>query len=118
VKAFNTTFAGTLVAGQVGGQQLDVLIVGDDEAAKQQVSRRAADGGLRPIDVGPLRRARQLEQLGLTPTLGGLAPIGVDGGLGRWGGPGPHPVPDVGGVVADLPGPGAFAQPLVAHALA
>ena len=64
VKAFNTTFAGTLVAGQVGGQQLDDLIAGDDEAAKQQVSRLAADGGLRPIDVGPLSRARQLEQLG------------------------------------------------------
>jgi 8-hydroxy-5-deazaflavin:NADPH oxidoreductase len=64
VKAFNTTFAGTLVPGEVGGQQLDVLIAGDDEAAKQKVSRLAADGGLRPIDVGPLSRARQLEQLG------------------------------------------------------
>jgi predicted dinucleotide-binding enzyme len=65
VKAFNTTFAGTLVAGEVGGQQLDVLIAGDDAAAKQTVSRLVADGGLRPIDVGPLDRARQLEQLGL-----------------------------------------------------
>jgi 8-hydroxy-5-deazaflavin:NADPH oxidoreductase len=64
VKAFNTTFAGTLVAGEVGGQQLDVLIAGDDEAAKQTVSQLASDGGLRPIDVGPLHRARQLEQLG------------------------------------------------------
>ena len=64
VKAFNTTFAGTLVAGEVGGQQLDVLIAGDDEAAKQKVSQLASDGGLRPIDVGPLNRARQLEQLG------------------------------------------------------
>jgi NADPH-dependent F420 reductase len=64
VKAFNTTFAGTLVAGEVDGQQLDVLIAGDDEAAKQKVSQLASDGGLRPIDVGPLNRARQLEQLG------------------------------------------------------
>ena len=64
VKAFNTTFATTLVAGEVGGQQLDVLIAGDDEAAKQTVSQLASDGGLRPIDVGPLNRARQLEQLG------------------------------------------------------
>jgi 8-hydroxy-5-deazaflavin:NADPH oxidoreductase len=64
VKAFNTTFAPTLVAGEVGGQQLDVLIAGDDEAAKQTVSQLASDGGLRPIDVGPLNRARQLEQLG------------------------------------------------------
>jgi 8-hydroxy-5-deazaflavin:NADPH oxidoreductase len=64
VKAFNTTFAGTLVAGEVDGQQLDVLIAGDDETAKQKVSRLVSDGGLRPIDVGPLSRARQLEQLG------------------------------------------------------
>jgi len=34
VKAFNTTFAGTLVDGQVGGQKLDVFIAGDDEDAK------------------------------------------------------------------------------------
>jgi hypothetical protein len=65
VKAFNTTFAGTLVAGEVDGQQLDVLIAGDDEAAKQQVSQLVSDGGLRPIDVGPLSRAQQLEHLGL-----------------------------------------------------
>jgi NADPH-dependent F420 reductase len=64
VKAFNTTFAPTLVAGKVGGQQLDVLIAGDDEAAKQTVTQLASDGGLRPIDVGPLNRAQQLEQLG------------------------------------------------------
>ncbi|HEV2927055.1 MAG TPA: NADPH-dependent F420 reductase [Propionibacteriaceae bacterium] len=64
VKAFNTTFAGTLVAGEVAGQQLDVLIAGDDAAAKQKVSQLVKDGGLRPIDVGPLSRARQLEQLG------------------------------------------------------
>ena len=64
MKAFNTTFAPTLVAGKVGGQQLDVLIAGDDEAAKQTVSQLASDGGLRPIDVGPLNRAQQLEQVG------------------------------------------------------
>jgi 8-hydroxy-5-deazaflavin:NADPH oxidoreductase len=65
VKAFNTTFAATLVAGEVGGQQLDVLIAGDDDGAKQKVARLVADGGLRPVDVGPLHRAQQLEQLGL-----------------------------------------------------
>lgn len=64
VKAFNTTFAPTLVAGEVAGQQLDVLIAGDDDDAKQKVSQLVTDGGLRPLDVGPLRRARQLEQLG------------------------------------------------------
>jgi 8-hydroxy-5-deazaflavin:NADPH oxidoreductase len=64
VKAFNTTFATTLVAGEVGGQQLDVLIAGDDEGAKRKVSQLVSDGGLRPIDVGPLSRAQQLEHLG------------------------------------------------------
>jgi 8-hydroxy-5-deazaflavin:NADPH oxidoreductase len=64
VKAFNTTFAPTLVAGEVSGQQLDVLIAGDDDNAKQKVSQLASDGGLRPVDVGPLHRAQQLEQLG------------------------------------------------------
>jgi 8-hydroxy-5-deazaflavin:NADPH oxidoreductase len=64
VKAFNTTFAPTLVAGQVGDQRLDVLIAGDDDAAKGKVAQLVSDGGLRPLDVGPLRRAQQLEQLG------------------------------------------------------
>jgi NADPH-dependent F420 reductase len=64
VRAFNTTFAPTLLAGEVDGQHLDVLIAGDDDGAKQKVSQLVADGGLRPIDVGPLARAQQLEQLG------------------------------------------------------
>ncbi|MGN6871680.1 MAG: NADPH-dependent F420 reductase [Solirubrobacteraceae bacterium] len=64
VKAFNTTFGNTLVPGEVAGHQLDVLIAGDDEEAKNRVAELVRDAGLRPIDVGPLRRARQLEQLG------------------------------------------------------
>jgi len=39
VKAFNTTFAGTLIAGQVAGQQLDVFIAGDDLDAKNKVAQ-------------------------------------------------------------------------------
>jgi NADPH-dependent F420 reductase len=64
VKAFNTTFAGTLVEGQVAGQPLDVFIAGDDESAKQTVAELARAGGLNPIDAGPLRRARELERIG------------------------------------------------------
>jgi 8-hydroxy-5-deazaflavin:NADPH oxidoreductase len=64
VKAFNTTFAPTLVEGQVAGQPLDVLIAGDDEEAKETVAQLVRDGGLWAIDVGPLERARQLEGLG------------------------------------------------------
>ena len=61
VKAFNTTYAGTLVAGQVAGQPLDVFIAGDDEEAKDKVAKLVKDGGMRPIDTGPLSRARQIE---------------------------------------------------------
>ncbi|WP_422936538.1 NADPH-dependent F420 reductase [Sinomonas sp. P47F7] len=64
VKAFNTTFAATLQAGKVSGTQLDVLIAGDDEDAVRAVSELAQAAGLKPIVVGPLRRARQLEQAG------------------------------------------------------
>jgi NADPH-dependent F420 reductase len=64
VKAFNTTFASTLVEGKVGDQALDVFIAGDDEDAKETVAELATSGGLNPIDTGPLRRARELERLG------------------------------------------------------
>jgi predicted dinucleotide-binding enzyme len=65
VKAFNTTFANTLSSGKVAGQQLDVLIAGDDSGAKDAVAELARDGGLNPIDAGPQARARELEALGL-----------------------------------------------------
>ena len=65
VKAFNTTFAGTLIAGQVAGQQLDVFLAGDDDAAKATVAGFVKAGGLNAVDVGSLDRARQLEALGL-----------------------------------------------------
>lgn len=61
VKAFNTTFPSTLEAGTVAGQHLDVFIAGDSEVAKEKVSAAVAHAGMRPIDVGPLRRARELE---------------------------------------------------------
>src|SRR3954452_18891686 len=64
VKAFNTTFPGTLVEGNVAGQPLDVFIAGDDEAAKATVKQLVEDGGMRAVDTGPLARARELEALG------------------------------------------------------
>jgi predicted dinucleotide-binding enzyme len=64
VKAFNTTFAGTLVEGTVAGTPLDVFVAGDDDAAKGIVAQLATDGGLRAIDVGPLALAHQLEGAG------------------------------------------------------
>lgn len=65
VKAFNTTFAGTLAGGgKVAGQPLDVFIASDDEEAKRTVAQLVEDAGLRAVDAGPLRRARELEALG------------------------------------------------------
>jgi 8-hydroxy-5-deazaflavin:NADPH oxidoreductase len=64
VKAFNTTFATPLRAGEVAGHKLDVLIAGDDEDAKGKVAALARDGGLNLVDVGPLKRARELEAAG------------------------------------------------------
>ena len=80
VKAFNTTFAGTLEEGAVAGQPLDVLIAGDDEEAKERVAQLARDGGLTPRDAGPLRRARELEAAGylhMALTQGTDAPFGT-----------------------------------------
>lgn len=77
VKAFNTTFAAALVAGTVGGQPVDVFLAGDDAGAKSLVAALVRDGGLRPVDTGPLRRARELEAFQLLHmTLQG--PLGLD----------------------------------------
>jgi 8-hydroxy-5-deazaflavin:NADPH oxidoreductase len=79
VKAFNTTFAGTLMTGQVAGQALDVFIAGDDPEARQMVAQLVMDGGMRPVDTGPLSRSRQIEGMQLIQIL-------VQGSLGtNWG---------------------------------
>lgn len=61
VKAFNTTFAGALVAGETEGQILDGFIAGDNAEATAAVAALVADGGMRPIVVGALKRSRELE---------------------------------------------------------
>lgn len=65
VKAFNTTYASTLREGQVAGQPLDVFIAGDDAEAKDKVAQFIKDSGLRPVDAGPLSRAREIEGMQL-----------------------------------------------------
>lgn len=65
VKAFNTTFAGPLVAGEVAGQPLDVFLASDNADAKARLAQVLQAGDMRPLDAGPLKRARQLEGLGL-----------------------------------------------------
>src|SRR3954454_12348660 len=61
VKAFNTTFAGPLRAGAVGGLPMDVFIASDSEQARNELSACAAAAGLRPLQVGGLHHARELE---------------------------------------------------------
>jgi NADPH-dependent F420 reductase len=64
VKAFNTTFAATLASGEIAGQPTTVLIAGDDADAKTQLAEVITAAGLRAIDAGSLRRARELEATG------------------------------------------------------
>lgn len=69
LKAFNTTFAGTVAAGTVAGDTAGplpttVLIAGDDTDAKALLAGVVTAAGLRAIDAGELRRARELEALG------------------------------------------------------
>jgi NADPH-dependent F420 reductase len=63
VKAFNTLFATHQDDPMADGLQLDGYVAGDDESAKAKVLELVKSIGLRPIDVGPLVRARQLEAL-------------------------------------------------------
>lgn len=60
------SYIGTrLSKAQVGGEPLDVFIAGDDQEAKAKVAQLVSSGGMRPIDAGPLRRARELEATAL-----------------------------------------------------
>jgi hypothetical protein len=57
-------YAANLARGEVSGQTLDVFIAGDDEPANHRVVELVRTGGMRPVEVGGLHRARQLEALG------------------------------------------------------
>jgi NADPH-dependent F420 reductase len=82
VKAFNTTFAATLASGTVGAQPTTVLIAGDDADAKSLLAGIVTAAGLRAIDAGSLRRARELESLGfLQITLAAAEKIAWTGGF-------------------------------------
>ncbi|KWR73770.1 diguanylate cyclase [Arthrobacter sp. W1] len=64
IKAFNTNFASTIAEGKVGTTPTTVLIAGDDEDAKSQLADLVTAGGLRAIDAGASKRARELEGIG------------------------------------------------------
>ncbi|WP_329416773.1 hypothetical protein OG802_34450 [Streptomyces sp. NBC_00704] len=40
------------------------MLAGDDSAAKSKIAELVRSGAMRPFDVGPLRRARELEAMG------------------------------------------------------
>jgi 8-hydroxy-5-deazaflavin:NADPH oxidoreductase len=83
LKAFNTTFAGTLAAGTVGPLTTTVLIAGDDADAKSTLAGIVASGGVKAVDAGSLKRARELEALGfLQLTLAASDKISWTGGFG------------------------------------
>jgi len=83
VKAFNTTFAGTLSAGTVGPLTTTVLIAGDDADAKSTLAGVVTSGGLKAIDAGGLKRARELEALGfLQISLAAGEKVSWTGGFG------------------------------------
>ena len=85
VKAFITNLAATLASGTVGEVPVTVLIADDGSQAKAVVADVVTAGGLRAIDAGTLRRARELEGLaflqislaaqGKVPWTGGFAMI-------------------------------------------
>ena len=83
LKAFNTTFAGTLSAGTVGPLTTTVLIAGDDADAKSTLAGVVTSGGLKAIDAGGLKRARELEALGfLQISLAAGEKVSWTGGFG------------------------------------
>ncbi len=83
LKAFNTTFAGTLSAGTVGPLTTTVLIAGDDSDAKSVLAGVITGGGLKVIDAGSLKRAREMEAIGfLQISLAANEKIPWTGGFG------------------------------------
>jgi 8-hydroxy-5-deazaflavin:NADPH oxidoreductase len=65
VKAFNTIGAVNFGHARFGDLRADGFYCGDDTPAKNTVKELIEDAGLDPVDVGPLRNARQLEALAM-----------------------------------------------------
>jgi 8-hydroxy-5-deazaflavin:NADPH oxidoreductase len=83
LKAFNTTFAATIASREVGPVPTTVLIAGDDAEAKALLADVVTAGGLRAIDAGSLRRARELEAIGFMQiTLAAADKVSWAGGFG------------------------------------
>ncbi|SDB82834.1 hypothetical protein GA0111570_10453 [Raineyella antarctica] len=63
LKAFNTTFAGVVASGALGANDVAVLVAGDDADAKKTLIDLVDAGGLRGVDAGSLKRAREMEAM-------------------------------------------------------
>ncbi len=63
VKAFNTLNVQQMVDPETAGGPISIPIVGDDAAAKAMVADLVRGMGLEPVDIGPLRFARVLEEM-------------------------------------------------------
>jgi predicted dinucleotide-binding enzyme len=82
VKAFNVNFGGTLTSGKAGAVTTTVLAAGDDDAAKKSVLDLVEAAGLRGVDAGSLKRARELEAVGfLQLTLAAAGKTSWNGGF-------------------------------------
>lgn len=64
VKAFNTLFASVQADPGTHGVTVDALFATDDETARTQVAELLLSIGFRPVYVGALARARELEAIG------------------------------------------------------
>ena len=63
VKAFNTMFASVQGNAAAHGQVLDALYATDDDAAAETTAALASSIGFRPVKVGPLAAATELEAM-------------------------------------------------------
>ncbi len=63
VKAFNTLFAGVQANPGALGTTVDALFATDDDASAAAVADLAESMGFRPVRVGPLAAARELEAM-------------------------------------------------------
>lgn len=62
-KGWNHVHARHLTAPEIDGIASSVLIAGDDADGKDAVFTLARDMGFHPVDAGPLRATRELEEL-------------------------------------------------------
>ncbi|HUR16255.1 MAG TPA: NAD(P)-binding domain-containing protein [Candidatus Limnocylindrales bacterium] len=65
VKGFNTLFGSVQANPQTHGTTLDALFAIDDDTARETFATLAMSLGFRPVHVGPLAAARELESMAL-----------------------------------------------------